>query len=80
MHTHKIKTVLLHKTVEEFIELFCTLINNILYRKVEIESDNFIYNAAKRLSIKYIIKDRKKKQKYDSYIGMTSSLFDKHEL
>jgi len=63
MHPHKIKTVLLHKTVEEFIELFCTLINNILYRKVEIESDNFIYNAAKRLSIKYIIKDSGKKNK-----------------
>lgn len=48
--------VLLQIIAVEFIQISCTFINNILSRKTEIHSDNFLYNTAKRLSTKYVKK------------------------
>lgn len=57
------KTVLLNSIVTQFIKISCTFINNILCRKTDIHSNNYLYNTAKRLSTKYIKKCSETKPK-----------------
>lgn len=52
-----LQTVLFATISYEFIKTWCAFINKILCRKTEInDSDNYIYNAAKRMSKKYMKK------------------------
>ena len=51
------KTIFFQIIAEQFTTASCTFINNILCRKIEIESDNHIYNAAKRISQKFSKKE-----------------------
>lgn len=53
--TH-LRVVLISTLVQEFIKTWCLFINRILQRKIEIQSCNFIYNTAQRMSTKYIKK------------------------
>lgn len=53
--TH-LKEAAIKITAEEFIKAWCKFINNILCRKINIDSENFMYKIAKRLSTKYIKK------------------------
>lgn len=50
--TH-LTTILFTSIAHEFIKTWCTFINNILCKKTIIESDNYMYNIAKRMSTKY---------------------------
>lgn len=58
--TH-IQNILSQTINEEFIKISCSFINNILCRKIDIESDNHIYNAAKRISMRYRKKNSENK-------------------
>lgn len=60
--TH-LKTVLFTTIAYEFIKTWCKFVNNILCRKIEINSDNYIYNVAKHMSKKYMKKASENKEK-----------------
>lgn len=51
--TH-LKTILLPTIASEFVKAWCTFMNKIIYRKIEINSNNYMYELAKRMSNKYI--------------------------
>lgn len=53
------KPVLLQIIATEFIEASCRFVNKILYRKIKINSDNYLYKTAQRMSAKYLKKRNK---------------------
>lgn len=50
--TH-LKETLILITAEEFLKAWCKFMNNILCRKINVHSDNFMYKIAARMSNKY---------------------------
>lgn len=66
-----LKKVLLKIIAEEFLQTSCTIINKILCRKLEIISDNYIYNIAKKMSMKYAKKESERK-----YVTKTTIAID----
>ena len=58
-----LKTVLFTTIACEFIKAWCAFINKILCRKIQINSDNYMYNAASRMSRKYMKKASKNKER-----------------
>lgn len=60
--TH-LKTILFTTIAYEFNKAWCIFVNKILYRKIEIHNDNYIFNAAKRMSKKYMKKTSENKEK-----------------
>lgn len=55
------KIIVLTTIAHEFIKAWCIFINKILCRKIQTYSDNVMYNAAKKMSTKYVRKDNEYK-------------------
>lgn len=53
--TH-LREILILTTAEEFLKAWCRFINNILCRKINVQSNNFMYKIAMRMSHKYVKK------------------------
>lgn len=63
--TH-LRTILLETTASEFIKAWCPFMNNIMCKKIQItQSDNYMYKAAERMSLRYTKKDSEKKFEKD---------------
>lgn len=67
MHCPCLKQVVINETAHIFITQWCIFVNNILKGQINDNYSNYIYNDAKRMSVRYNKIKNKKKYRREMY-------------